>query len=100
LRKEIARIVREPVGRDEIEAAISYLTGSFVFHFQKNLQVADFLVEAEVYALSFDYLEKYPEMIRNVTIDDVAQVARKHIDPEHMTTVVVGPVKEGMKDEG
>jgi zinc protease len=94
LRKEIARIVREPVNPDEVESAIAYLTGSFVFHFQKNLQVADFLVEAEIYALSFDYLEKYPEMIRNVTVDDIAQVARKHLAPEHMTTVVVGPVDE------
>ncbi len=100
LRKEIARIVGEPVSQEEVEAAIAYLTGSFVFHFQKNLQVADFIVEAEVYALGFDYLAKYPEMIRNVTVDDVSRVARKHIAPDCLTTVVVGPVKEVMKDEG
>ena len=99
LRKEIVRIVREPVSREEVEAAIAYLTGSFVFHFQKNLQVADFLVEAEVYALGFDYLEKYPEMIRSVTVDDVSEVARKHIAPDCLTTVVVGPVKEVTSDE-
>ena len=95
LRKEIARIVREPVSQEEVEAAIAYLTGSFVFHFQKNLQIADFLVEAEVYALGFDYLEKYPEIIRSITVDDVSQVARKYIAPDCLTTVVVGPVKTG-----
>ncbi|MGA9773381.1 MAG: pitrilysin family protein [Blastocatellia bacterium] len=99
LRKEIVRIVGEPVGQDEVEAAIAYLTGSFVFHFQKNLQVADFLVEAEVYALGFDYLERYPERIRSVTVDEVARVARKHIAPDCLTTVVVGPVKKVIKDE-
>jgi zinc protease len=92
LRKEIKRIVEEPVAEAEVEAAKSYLTGSFVFHFQKNLQVADFLVDAETYDLGFDYLEKYPELIRGVTPADVTRVARQYLDPDHLTTVVVGPV--------
>ncbi|HST20466.1 MAG TPA: pitrilysin family protein, partial [Blastocatellia bacterium] len=86
LRKEIVRIVREPVSQEEVESAIAYLTGSFVFHFQKNLQIADFLVEAEVYELGFDYLEKYPEIIRNITVDDISEVARKYIAPDCLTT--------------
>ena len=94
LRKEIERIVKEPVAGDEVEMAREYLTGSFVFHFQKNLQIADFLADAETYALSFDYLERYPEWIRAVTVEDVSRVARAYIDPEHLTTVVVGPLAE------
>src|SRR5215216_4352052 len=94
LRNEIARIVKEPVSGNEVESAKAYLTGSFVFHFQKNLQIADFLVEAETYGLGFDYLERYPEIIRGVTVEDVTRVARTHLDPEHLTTVVVGPVDE------
>jgi zinc protease len=94
LRREIRRIVEEPVEESEVEMAKSYLTGSFVFHFQKNLQVADFLVEAETYDLGFDYLEKYPEMIRAVTVQDVTRAARQYLDPEHLTSVIVGPVDE------
>jgi zinc protease len=94
LRKEIARIVNEPVSRDEVEMAADYLTGSFVFHFQKNLQIADFLADAETYALGFDYLERYPQWIRAVGVEDVSRVARAYIDPDHLTTVVVGPLAE------
>jgi zinc protease len=94
LRGEIARIVKEPVASAEVEMARDYLTGSFVFHFQKNLQIADFLADAETYALDFDYLERYPEWIRAVTVEDVSRVARAYIDPEHLTTVVVGPLAE------
>jgi zinc protease len=93
LRREIKRIVEEPVGDDEIETAKSYLTGSFVLRFQKNSQIAEFLLEAEVYGLGFDYLEKYPELIRAVTVAEVTRVARKYIDPQNLTTVVVGPVE-------
>ena len=94
LRGEIARIVEGGVTPEELETAKMYLTGSFVFHFQRNSQIAEFLLEAEVYDLGFDYLEKYPDWIRAVSIEDVTRVTRKYIDPQNLTTVVVGPVDE------
>jgi zinc protease len=65
-----------------------------VLRFQKNAQVSEFMLDAEIYGLGFDYLEKYPNLIRTVTIEDVTRVTRKHIHPERLTTVVVGPVDE------
>jgi zinc protease len=94
LKREIARIVKEPVTREELESAKAYLTGSFVFDFQTNAQIAQFLIDAETYGLGFDYLAKYPELIRAVTIEDISRVARKYIDPETLTTVIVGPIDE------
>lgn len=94
LRDEIKRIVQQGVTEEELEIAKSYLTGSFVLRFQRNAQVAEFMLEAETYDLGFDYLEKYPELIHAVTVEDVTRVTRKHIHPERLTTVVVGPVDE------
>jgi zinc protease len=94
LRGEVVRIVKEPVNSEELEVAKAYLTGNFVFDFQTNAQVAEFLVEAEFYGLGFGYLESYPEAIAAVTIDDLTRVSRQYLDPDHMTTVVVGPVDE------
>lgn len=92
LRREISRIVEEPVAGFELETAKAYLTGSFVFDFQTNGQIADFLIETEVYGLGYDYLEKYPELIRAVTVEEITRITRKYLDPERLTTVVVGPV--------
>ncbi|HJQ70254.1 MAG TPA: pitrilysin family protein [Blastocatellia bacterium] len=92
LRREITRIVKEPVTEHELESAKAYLTGSFVFDFQTNAQTADFLIETEVYGLGYDYLEEYPELIRAVTVEEISRVTRSHIDPDRLTTVVVGPV--------
>ncbi|HKV39829.1 MAG TPA: pitrilysin family protein [Blastocatellia bacterium] len=94
MRREITRIVREPVTLDELEGAKDYLTGSFVFDFQTNAQIAQFLIDAEVYHLGFDYLSDYPALITAVTVGDVSRVAKKYIDPAVMTTVVVGPLDE------
>jgi len=94
LRGEISRIVSEGITAEELENAQLYLTGSFVFRFQKNSQIAEFLLEAETYGLGFDYPERYADLIRAVTVDDVNRVTRKYIDPENLTTVVVGPVDD------
>ncbi|HET9533166.1 MAG TPA: pitrilysin family protein, partial [Blastocatellia bacterium] len=94
LRREIKRIVAEPVTPEELQSAKAYLTGNFVFDFQTNSQIAEFLVDSEIYGLGYDYLEKYPELIRAVGVEEVFIVTRQHLDPERLATVVVGPVDE------
>ncbi len=93
LRREITRIFEEPVTGEELESAKAYLTGSFVFDFQTNAQIAEFLIEAEIYKLGYDYLEKYPELIRATTVEEIARVTRAHLDPARLTTVVVGRIE-------
>ena len=89
---EIRRIIEEPVTAEELQDARDYLTGSFVFAFESIAQIARFLVHAEVYGLGFDYVDKYPEYIRSITKEDITRVARKYLDSENYTLVVVGPV--------
>src|SRR5881296_1369121 len=82
LLNEIRRIIEEPVAAQELQDAKDYLTGSFVFAFESSPQIARFLVHAEVYGLGFDYVEKYPEYIRAITIEDISRVAKMYLDCE------------------
>lgn len=90
--REIDIVVRESVTQTELEDAQAYLTGSFVFNFDTNGEIARFLLDAELYGLGFDYIAQYPRRIRGVTVEDVARVAKRYLDPENYTLVVVGPV--------
>jgi zinc protease len=94
LRKEIREIFDHPVSQSEIDDAKAYLTGHFVFDFQTNAQIARFLLNAEIYGLGFDYIQRYPRIIQAMTIEDVSRAAQKHLDPDSLTLVVVGPVNE------
>ncbi len=94
LMNEVRRIINEPVTEEELQSAKDYLTGSFVFSFESSGQIARFLVHAEVYGLGFDYIEKYPEYIASVTVEDIERVARKYLESENYTLVVVGPVDQ------
>lgn len=88
---EIRKVVEQPVTPDELRDAKQYLTGSFVFQFQTNSQIAHFMILAERYGLGFDYVEKYPGLINSVSVDDIARVAGTYLHPEAATVVVVGP---------
>ena len=94
LLQEIRQIIDEPVGPDELQDAKDYLTGSFVFAFESSSQIARFLIHADVYALGFDYIERYPEYVSAVTAGEVARVARQYLDADAYTLVVVGPIDE------
>ncbi len=89
--QEIREVVDHSVRPDELRDAQQYLTGSFVFHFQTNAQVARFMILAERYGLGFDYIERFPGLINAVTLDDLSRAAQTYLHPEAATTVVVGP---------
>jgi len=88
---EIRNLVEEGITDEELETAQDYLTGSFVFDVQSNAMVARFLLSVELFDLGMDYLERYPDMIRSVTREDVERVARLYLDTVNYTTVIVGP---------
>ena len=94
LLNEIRRIINEPVTLEELQDAKDYLTGSFVFAFESSSQIARFLIHADVYQLGFDYVEKYPEYVRAITVEDVTRVAKQYLDCDAYSLVVVGPIDE------
>ena len=94
LLNEIRQVINEPVTREELQDAKDYLTGSFVFAFETSSQIARFLIHAEVYGLGFDYIQKYPQYIERISVEDITRVAQEYLDPVNYTLVVVGPVHE------
>ena len=71
-----------------MDDAKAYLTGNFVFAFESNSQIARFLLNAEVFGLGFDYVEKYPGYIQSVSLEDIARVAAAHLSTEHYSLVI------------
>jgi zinc protease len=89
-REEIERIRREPVSEQELNDAKDYLTGSFPLRLDTNRKVANFLAQVEFFQLGLDYPDRYGDLIRKVTREDVLRVAKRYLQPEKLITVVVG----------
>ena len=65
---------------EELRDVEEYLTGSFVFALERNSNLASYAIRAKRFDLGFDYLHRYPGLIRSVTVDDVQTVAQRHRD--------------------
>ncbi|HWQ35961.1 MAG TPA: pitrilysin family protein [Blastocatellia bacterium] len=93
LRQQIESVVVAPPTTAEVETARDYLTGSFVFEFETNAQMASFMISAEIHQLGSDYPLRFLSEISRVTADEVWRVAQQHIAPDKLTLVAVGPVE-------
>jgi zinc protease len=92
--REIRRIQKDLVPKDELALAKNYLTGSFVLGFERAARRVQTIVSAERNRLPDDHLERLVRAFAAVTPEDVRDVARKHLSCEQPCLVVAGPVKK------
>ncbi|MCX8021941.1 MAG: insulinase family protein, partial [Syntrophorhabdaceae bacterium] len=96
--EEMNRIRETFVTEVELERAKRYLIGSFPLRLDTQAKLASFLLRIEYHGLGLDYPERYPELIKSVTREDILRVAKKYIKPEQLLIVMVGNKKEAMID--
>lgn len=90
--EEIRQVTIDPPTEEELYMARQYLTGSFVFQFQGNDNLARFLLTSELFDLPSDFGSLYPKIIGEVTTEDVTRVARKYLDTINYSAVLVGSI--------
>jgi len=95
LQAEIGRVREQGVTQREVDEAVAYLTGRFPLRLETNSGLAEILWLAEFFNLGPDYIEKYADYYRAVTVADVNAAAKKHLQPERATLILSGTVPEG-----
>jgi zinc protease len=90
LSSELEKYVADGPGKEELEASISNITGSFPLDLDSNSKLLGFLAMIGFYDLPIDYLDTYLDNIRKVDRDDIRDVLKRRIDVDKMVTVVVG----------
>ena len=95
---EIARMQRERVSRRELRRAKDYLAGHFPLTIETPNAIAAQVLEAILFGLELDDLERYPERINAVTADDIQRVARQYLKPGLLSMVLVGDASTFVND--
>ena len=88
--EEIRRIREEPPSLSELQDVKDYLTGSYVFALERNSNLAAYAIRAKRFGLGFDFVERYPDLVRAVSVEDVREVAERHLHPDRLTVVSAG----------
>ncbi len=91
---ELERIRDEQASEEELNDAISYLTGVFPIRAETQSGLTGLIVAQLLYGLPDDYLETYRDKISAVTLEDVQRVANKYITPDKLAIVIVGDADE------
>ncbi|MFN9174671.1 MAG: M16 family metallopeptidase [Synechocystis sp.] len=87
---EFERLRQEPITPEELTYAKDSILNSFVFNFEQPSQSLSRLMTYEYYGYPADFIFTYQRQVMATTIEDVQRVAKKHLQPDQMFTVIVG----------
>jgi zinc protease len=87
---EVARLRDTDVPADELAQRKNYLTGVFLVSLETPEAVATRLLQAELYGLGGDYIERYTSRVEAVTPADVRRIATNRIVPDRFVVVLAG----------
>ena len=90
LKNEWRRMADQGLTQTELDDAKTYLTGSYPLRFSSSRQIAAMMTGIQLERLGIDYIDQRNSFINSVTLDDVNQVAKKILDADSLTIVVVG----------
>jgi predicted Zn-dependent peptidase len=88
--REIDRLQNEPVGKEELRIVKNYLVGAFMRSIDGPFAQADKLKGVYFYGLDYGYYDRYLEVLRSISSDDLRHLAVKYLNKSDLTEVVVG----------
>lgn len=89
--REARNLGTEPPTEEEVERARESILNSFVFNSDSSSDVLGQQLVFEYYGYPLDWLDRYQQAIREITVEDVRRAAEKHLHPDKMAILVVGP---------
>ena len=88
-REVLATFLAQGPSEAELQAAKQNLIGSFPLRLDSNRKLLENVAMIGFYGLPLDYLDHYPNNIDKVTVADIKAAFARHVQAEHLVTVVV-----------
>jgi predicted Zn-dependent peptidase len=79
-----------PASPSELALAVAGLTRGYARNFETAEQVARALTQLALYDLPDDHYTEFVPRVERVTVEEVTRVARQYLDPDRLTTLIVG----------
>ena len=89
VRRELRRVLEEPIAPEELERAKGFLIGTHAVSLQRYGSQAGLLSLDELYGLGADHHLGYGERIAAVTIDDLKRVSQRLIHLERPLVAII-----------
>jgi len=87
---ELDKLKKEFVTDKELSEAKDKLLGNFVLSMETNMEKASVVNSLEVTGRDYTFIEKYPDLINSVSVQDIIKTANKYFNNNYIFTVL-GP---------
>ena len=94
VRKTVADFVAQGPTAKELAAAKKNIIGGFPLRIDSNRKIHEYSAVIGYYRLPLTYLDDFVKNVERVTVEQVKAAFQRHVHPQRMVTVVVGPVDE------
>lgn len=96
-KEEIARLAAEPPTQEEVNRAVTALTGRLQVRLAEPTARAELLCTLEHYHLSEAYAKDFAGFYAQITPQQVQQVAKARLHPDNLVVVIAAPEGEKSK---
>jgi zinc protease len=91
MQAELLKFTTKRVTATELADNQAQFIGRLPLRLETNEGVAGILSTVELFDLGLDYVQRYPDLIRAVTRDDILDTAREFLSAENAALAVAGP---------
>ncbi len=91
---EMRLMQTDKVSDTTLQNTITYLSGGFAIGLEDPSRVAQYAINIERYHMPKDFYQNYLKNLAAVTSDDVIEMSKKYITPDHANIVVAGSKEE------
>jgi len=88
--KELKRFITEPVTVEELADTKTHFTGALPLTLETNEGVTAALLNIEKYQLGLDYYQRYADLVRAVTAEEILAMAGRYLDPQRLGIGIAG----------
>jgi zinc protease len=89
--RELRRFLTRKVTQAELDDNQAQFIGRLPLSLETNEGVASTVGTMELYNLGLDFIQRYPDLIRAITRDDVSEAAREFLSADAYALAVAGP---------
>jgi zinc protease len=86
----IKKFIDEGPSEKELIAAKQNLVGGFPLRLDSNAKIVDYISMIAFYKLPITYIDNYIQEINKVSTEQIKAAFKKKIDPNKLTTIIVG----------
>jgi len=95
---ELKKLKSNGVTKEELDSAKSYFVGHFPLSMETPAQIAAKIIDQEFYGLPEDYLDKYLDNIKAVSMEDIDRAIKRILDPENVVITLVSRAEDIMEE--